>query len=448
MLRTWLRLGFAAFSIAAFGLPAHLFAQDCAEKGNQHTRSADVELSYAARRDDPQPKEKRYARALEKLEPTLADDDPPARAYLLAAQAYLGLRDYAGADSMLTTLTSVAPACTDLVNEARFNAWVPLYNMGINALRADDQAGALDAFLQANVIYADSRSITNAANIYQRQEENALAMELYEQALAIGGDPEMVRAASINLAELLRIDGRDEEALAIYSDYAAEHPDDVLGLLNYAVALMDAGEEEPAQQLFADLLMRDDLSFRQWSQVGIGLYRAQNFEQAAEAFERAHELNSVNKETMENLANTYYQAKRYADLLPLADVLVDRYPFESINYNLLANAHRELDDPEAALAVLELRDALEFEFLRSQLAATGEGMYSVEGQVMNKSATAGSEITVPIELLDEEGQVVISEDLLLALPAEGEASSFLVEFEIEEAVSGFRYSAGGSTSDS
>lgn len=448
MFRMWLTLGAVAGSIATFGLPTDLLAQECAEGGNKHTRGADVELSYAARSDDPQPKETRYARTLEKLEPALSDDDPEPRAYLLAAQAYLGLRDYAGADSMLNKLTAADAGCADLVNEARFNAWVPLYNMGVNSLRAGDQAAALEAFLKADLIYLDSRSLTNAANIYQQQGDNAQAMAMYEKALEVGGEPEMVRAASINLAELLRIEGREDEALAIYSDYAAAHPEDVLGLLNYAVALMDTGEEEQAQQMFADLLTREDLSFRQWSQVGIGLYRAQNWEQAAEAFERAHELNPMNKETMENLANTYYQAARYEALLPLATRLVERYPLESINYNLLANAHRELEDADAALAVLEIRDGLEYEFLRSQLTPVTETSYSVAGQVMNKSAAAGSEVSVPIQLLGEEGQVLISEDLLLALPAEGEASSFVLEFEVEEPVSGFQYSLSGSGGES
>jgi tetratricopeptide (TPR) repeat protein len=447
MFRTSLRYGLVAGLIAAFGLPLSLFAQECAEKGNQHTRGADVELSYAARRDDPQPKETRYARAIEKLEVTLQDEDPLPRAYLLAGQAYLGLRDVAGADSMLSKLASVEPACADLISELRFNAWVPLYNAGINSLQAGDQADALEAFLKANVIFADSRSLTNAANIYQQQGDNPKAIELYEQVLAGGGDPEMVRAASINLAELLRMEGRGDEALAIYSDYAAANPDDVLGLLNYAVALMDSGDQEGAATLFEELLARDDLSFRQWSQVGIGLYRAQDFTQAAVAFERAHDMSPLNKETMENLANTYYQAERYQELVPVAGELVQRYPFESVNYNLLANAYRELDDTDAALAALERRDELKFEFLRSQLAAVSEGVWSVEGQVMNKSAVAGSEVLVPVQLLGDEGQVVISEDLLITLPAEGEATTFLLQFQIEESVTGFQYEAG-TTSDS
>ena len=447
MFRTSLRLGLAAGLVAAFGLPVSLFAQECAEKGSQHTRGADVELSYAARRDDPQPKETRYARAIEKLGPELSDENPLPRAYLLAGQAYLGLRDVAGADSMLAKLSQAEPACADLINELRFNAWVPLYNSGINSLRAGDQAAALNLFLSANVIFSDSRSLTNAANILQQQGDNAQAMELYEQALALGGEPDMVRAASINLAELLRMEGRSEEALAIYSDYASAHPEDVLGLLNYAVALMDAGDQEDASRLFEELLGRDDLSFRQWSQVGIGLYRARDFTQAAVAFERAHEMSPLNKETMENLANTYYQAERYEELLPIAGELVERYPLESVNYNLLANAYRELDDADSALASLERRDKLEFEFLRSQLAAVSEGVWSVEGQVMNKSAAGGSQVTVPVQLLGEDGQVVLSEDLLITLPAEGEATTFLLQFQSEEPVSGFQYE-GSSAFDS
>ncbi len=448
MFRHSLKVGVAAGLIAAFGLPASLSAQECAKSGNKHTRGADVELSYAARRDDPQPKEDRYARTIRTLEPALSDDEPLPRAYLLAGTAYLGLRDYVGADSMLTKLISVEPGCADLANEMRFNAWVPLYNMGINSLRAADQDAALEAFLQANVIYSDSRSLTNAANIYQQRGDNATAVQMYERALAVGGEPDMVRAASINMAELLRMDGRDDEALAIYSEYASDNPDDVLGLLNYAVALMDSGDQEAAEQLFTELLVRDDLSFRQWSQVGIGLYRAQDFTQAAVAFERAHDMSPLNKETMENLANTYYQSERYDELVPVAGELVDRYPFESVNYNLLANAHRELQDADAALAVLERRDALEFEFLRSQLTSVSENVYSVEGQVMNKSATAGLEVTVPIDLLGEGGEIIASEELLITLPAAGEASSFLLQFQIEDAVSGFQYNQDGSSADS
>jgi Flp pilus assembly protein TadD len=421
-----------------------LAQEDCVGGGDQHTRGAELELTWATRRDDPQTKPERYNRALDKLDESFADPPVDPRAYLLAARAYLGLRDYAGGDSTLTMLVEAAPQCADQAQEMRFNAWAPLYNSGVEQFNAGDEDAAIESFEKANLIYSDSRSFNNAASIYQSRGETQKAMDMYAHALQSSTDPEMIRIASINLAELLRAEGRDDEALAIYSNYATEHPDDILGRLNYAIALMDAGSAEEAQQIFQELLDRDDLSFRQWSQVGIGLYRAQNFDEAALAFGKAHDMQPLNKETLENLANSYYQSEKYAELAPLADTLVQRYPYETVNYNLLANARTELGDEDGALAVLEGREALSFEFLRAQLGPDGEDTYALDGTVMNKSAAGGSEVTVPVHFLSEDGQVLMTEPLTLALPAAGEAAGFQVQVQSGTPIAGFRYDMAGS----
>ena len=206
---------------------------------------------------------------------------------------------------------------------------------------------------------------------------------------------------------------------------------------------MDAGTEEEAQQIFTELLARDDLSFRQWSQVGIGLYRAQNFDEAAIAFSKAHDMQPLNKETLENLANSYYQSERYEDLAPLADTLVQRYPYEKVNYNLLANARTELGNESGALEVLEGREELSFEFLRAQLGPSGEEMYALEGTVMNKSADGGSEVTIPVHFLSEGGQVLMTEPLTLSLPGAGETAGFEIQVQSGTPIMGFRYDMAG-----
>jgi tetratricopeptide (TPR) repeat protein len=428
-----------AVVIPALSPSAALAQEDCIGGGDQHTRGAELELTWATRRDDPQTKPERYNRALDKLNESFADPPVEPRAYLLAARAYLGLRDYVGGDSTLTMLVEAAPQCADQALEMRFNAWVPLYNSGVEQLTAGDEDAAIESFEKANLIYSDSRSFNNAASIYQNRGESQKAMDMYAHALQSSTDPEMIRVASINLAELLRAEGRDDEALAIYSNYATDHPDDILGRLNYAIALMDAGSEEEAQIIFEELLDRDDLSFRQWSQVGIGLYRAQNFDEAALAFRKAHDMQPLNKETLENLANSYYQSEHFEDLAPLADTLVQRYPYETVNYNLLANARTETGDQDGALAVLEGREALSFEFLRAQLGPGGDETYSLEGTVMNKSAEGGAEVTIPVHFLSESGQVLITEPLTLSLPAAGETAGFLVQVESSTPIMGFRY---------
>ncbi|HSM08393.1 MAG TPA: tetratricopeptide repeat protein [Gemmatimonadota bacterium] len=432
--------------MALLMLPTGAYAQDgdCVDEGNRNTRSAEVEFSLAASRTDTRPQEERYKRALEKLEENWSMEEVPARSYLLAANAYLELRDLVGADSMLTTLVEIAPQCEDQAQRMRFNSWVDHFNAGIEALRQGDTPAALERFETANVINRDARSLAYAGQLYQQGGDQAKAIELYQMALDAGGEDQIVRTASINLATLKQQAGDVEGALEIYEDYSSANPDDVLGRLNFAIALMNAEREDEAQEIFSELMNRDDLTFNQWSQVGIGLYRAQNFARAAEAFERAYELNPHNKETLENLANSHYQAERYEQLLPLAEQLVERYPLERVPYNLVANSHRELGDSDRALELLERRDALPVEVLRSQITPMNGNVYSIDGEVMARAAEAGTTLSIPVTLVDEDGADVMTETLDITVPAEGEVAAFSLQVETDAPIAGFRYEAPAS----
>lgn len=409
--------------------------EDCVTDGNRNTRSAEVEFSLANGRDDTRPKEERYQRALEKLEENWTMEEVPPRSYLLAANAYLELRDLVGADSMLTKLVSLAPECDEQAGRMRYNAWVVQYNAGIQQMQQGDQVAALERFETANMINKDARSLAYAGSIHQQMGDDAEAAQLYELALEKGGQDEIVRTASINLASLRRAAGDTEGALEIYEDYSTGHPEDVLGRLNFAIALMDAERQDEAQQIFEDLMSRDDLTFNQWSQVGIGLYRAQNFARAAEAFERAYEANSYNKETLENLANSHAQAEDWEQLAPLAQKLIERYPLERNGYTLLAKTTQG----DAALDVIQKRDSLPIEILRVQLTPMSEATYSIDGQFMNRTAEAGSTLTIPITLIGEDGSDVMTETLELTAPAQTESAAFSLQVETDAPVSGFRY---------
>ena len=441
MVRNYMR--YLAGALAAIVvIPASAYAQeDCVTGGNSAIRSAEVEFSLAASRNDTRSREERYVRALSKLERNWELDNIPPRSYLLAANAYLGLFDLAGADSMLTTLLQVQPVCADQVAQIRFNAWVTQYNSAITLMQGGDEETALERFESANAISRDSRSLAYAGSIYQTRGEDDRAAELYEAALEAGGSDDIVRTASINLAGIRKNQGDSEGALRIYTEFSSAHPDDILGRLNFAIALMDADRQEEAQQVFEDLLSRDDLNFGQWSQVGIGLYRAQNFAPAAIAFRNALDLAPYNKETLENLANSFYQSDRFEELMPLAAELVDRYPFERVNYNLLANSKRELDDSDGALAAIERRDAMSFEFLGTQLSVVGETTYLIDGQVLNRSGIAGSTRSVSVTFIGENGDELFTEMLELILPAESETAAFSLQVESDLEVFGFRYQA-------
>jgi hypothetical protein len=103
--------------------PSVALAQDdCVGGGDQHTRGAELELTWATRRDDPQTKPERYNRALDKLDESFADPPVDPRAYLLAARAYLGLRDYVGGDTKLNMLVEAAVQCVGTALQLRGRA--------------------------------------------------------------------------------------------------------------------------------------------------------------------------------------------------------------------------------------------------------------------------------------------------------------------------------------
>ena len=81
--------------------------------------------------------------------------------------------------------------------------------------------------------------------------------------------------------------------------------------------------------------------------------------------------------------------------------------------------------------------------LRAQIGIVEDNVYSLDGQVMNRSGDAGAEVSVPVELIGEEGQVVSSEVLTVTLPDGGEAEAFQLQVQVEEPVAGFQYGQAG-----
>lgn len=433
----------AATALALTLLPAALIAQECDPSGNRYTRSAEIELQRAQDAGDPRGPEVRYKRMLDILQEDMDEGGAPSKVYLLAAQAYLGLYDFVRADSLLDIFDEMEPGCREFTADARYRSWVAVYNGGVQQFNAGNVDEAYIKFEEANLIHEDARSWNFIAVIHQERTEFDEAIAAYERMYELAEDEEQKRAAAINRAELLKAQGRLDEALALYEEYSNLYPDDLLGRLNYAIALGDAGQVETASAIFEEFLSRDDLTFSQWSEVGIGLYRTNAYADAAGAFSKAHEMRPYNKETLENLTNSLAQAEEYDAVMPLADTLVARYPLETVYLRLLANSYVERDENDAALKVLETREALPFELLNVSLFPEGEGSYRVEGDVMARTAEADSEHTLDVDFLDENGQVVFSDQITLIMPPEGEVTKFELRGSSETPIAGFAYRLGG-----
>lgn len=424
--------------------------QQCQMEGTEATRQAEEMIDQAIELDTVAPDQarSRYDQALTRVRLALAQNEEDAAAFWLAGRAHIGLGNLAMADSMFNRFIALSPGCTNLTEAARQNAWVDAYNAGIRAYQAGNDSTALDRFASANVILEDPRSLNNAALLLQQRGEAGRAESLYRRSLEVASDStatEQVRAAYINLAELLRQQGQVDESLDIYSDYLQRNPDDVTANINYAVTLREVASSDSSRASLADsagavfdqLLQRSDLSFSQWFNVGVGLMRSQAIEGAKVAFERARELQPYDKPTMQNLVEIHRVSGSVGEAAALADTLVEWYPYQKGLYRTLIQALDQQGQTGRVQQLLPQIENLPLEFSQLDMIRESESRYVVRGQV-NPGTRAGQTVTVPFEFLGPDGSVVATREASIQVPAQG-STTFEVALESQQPVAGFRH---------
>jgi tetratricopeptide (TPR) repeat protein len=427
----------AGLICAPHGLVAQEEQAECVLEASPEATAAATALDEAMLLEDPAEARAKFQEAWDAVDGRLREDPAP---YILGAQALVGLRQFAQADSLLVQFEVLAPECVEVhARNARYNAWVGLYNEGIQAYQSGDLDAALEAFNTANMMFADARSYNNAGILYEQTGQPELALENYRKAIVAEGDEEQKRNAVLSLASLVAAEGTPDEALPVYERYLEDSPDDVVVRIRYALALTDAGRGAEATGIFEDVLSRDDLTAEQWIEVGVGLFNSEDYASAAMAFGKSRSGNPYGKEAMENYVNAAIQANQMAEALPLADSLVAWYPYDASEYQLLASGLAKSGEDDQALRLLQVSQTTPIIFHSSQMADLGGGQYVIRGVVEAREAVAGQTVTIPFEFVSATGDVLGSENLTLQLPAAGQTETFRLDFQSAVPVAGFRY---------
>lgn len=379
-----------------------------------------------------------YQKAWGQLEGPIQGGTDDATLYVLGAQAQLGLRNFQRANELLNQFVELRPDCDSFAQKVRYSAWARLYNQAIRAYQGGSSQEALRYFVQASNIYKDARSLVNAATLYRQQGRLDTAAVLYEEVLASGGQPQRVQQAMTSLVQVRREQGNPELALEALGSFMAQNPDNVSVRINYAQALADAGQEDSAQAMFSTMLDQSGLSFNQWSQLGVGLYGAGNYEDAVRAFRNARELNPLNKEAMENLQRSLVLSEQYEAATSMADTLAAWYPYDAQNLSLAVRAFAQSGQAQRAKELHNRQNAMPIRFHQLSMASQAEGQYAMQGTVENVGMDQES-VSLSFELLDESGQVVDTKDLEIGLPAQGETTQFQLEFQAPPGAVTFRY---------
>ncbi len=421
-------------------------------RDNEHTAEAELFL-FQAQQADGDDARQFYEQVLEAAYAGIEADPENSQSYFQAGVAYLGLEEYEQAGEMLDRAEEIYPRYVIDTELLREEAWIEAYNDGVEHLPDNPDAarphlerahtmfqGRPEAMLQLAEIYNDMGMVDEAIDLYTQAVEVATGPraeavedeELREIWLA------SVEIARYNQAQLLFEAGRYEESAEVYQLIHDENPDDLLALGNLAASLLAAGETERANQLYDDLLGRDDLTVQDYISIGVGLYEADDLVQAARAFGMAHELVPNHRDALYNYAQSLYLADQTDELLSVAERLVELDTHNENAHLFLTQALVEADRQDDAVDVLEMLEALPFDLDGFQLQPDMQGA-SLFGQAWNRTEPAGSEVRILIHFLDLDGNQIGTEEIAVPLGEPEEPVGFQVDFNSDVPVAGFYY---------
>lgn len=387
------------------------------DEGHYAIRGARTYVANASRTSDMNQRERDLRDASRVLHEAL-DDGAGERSGLWYywARYYLIQNDLVGADSAFDRVERLEPACAEDVQFWRRWAWAPLINQAIQAWEANDLETAVQKLHLANMINeTEAQGYINLGTLYANSGEPDSAVKYLEAGIAAGaGDSsvtERTLAARLNVARLYHREERYDEAARWYRDYLEHDEGSVAALSGLASVLTIQGKAEEASPLYDRILAgAADADPVDLFAAGTALFRAEEYETAARAFEAGLEKIPEHRDALYNLANTYLSMETPDRMLPIVERLKGLDPLGREPLMLEAAAHRALGHGEQTVQLLEAIEAMPLvvNILRFE---TLERRAVVLGQIENRTDAAKTGVKLVFEFVDATGEVVASAEV-------------------------------------
>lgn len=479
------RIALAVALLTAFLSPGMAPAQEtvCPQQKPQEgplSRRAEEYIERAGKEKSSDAQRGYFDYALDLLKQGIEKEPDNPLHYLIAGQVSLQVDDYVGADTLWDRAECLWQPYAETIEGLRYVAWGSAFRGAEELSSSGDTLAAMQAYRNAYAIYdLEPHPVFRFASLCvtrtQLAESDSVQQGSLEQAIwgfreAVAASRrsgtlneedrrEFTETATANLAQLLAYQDRWLDAVEVYEDYLAEYPEDAAPRLKIASfltmrlnELRDSLQQVPAEpgdlaaridslgarvaQVYNGLLAMEgvDLEADEYHEMGIGLYRLNQYDQAAIAFNKTLERQPYRPLSLILLAHSLYAVERYDSLVTVVKLLVDRYPYDIDNLTLLAQAYRRTQRPELALEALERREALPFQLAEIQL----EGG-AASGRLENIKLEPGTLIEIEFTFYDDAGSVIGTAGHSLAAPPQGETAAFRVSPEAGAEASGFIY---------
>ena len=397
-------------------------------------------------------RQERLTRALElALEGLAADPENPIH-FFLAGVSYARLREYQKADAMFSEAQRIYPAYELDIESEREAAWAGAFNAGLEAYQAGDVEQTIEVWGQAALIHdLQPEAHRNLASLLAAEGRYREAVDVYQRGLAglekrpatrvleaeeLRDRAEATADMEEKLARLLLSMDRFAEAEPLLRRQVGRDPTSVELRSDLASALSGQGREAEALEIYSTLLSEESLQATQLFNLGVGLFRSADFAQAAEVFRRLTELQPNSRDAWFNYANSLFAGEVWPSLAVVGDRLVELDPLSENAWLITARAQMEIGERQAALGSLELVDAAPVYVDGLQLRGSGAGT-SVQGRITGNTAESGTPVRLRFTFYGDAGAPLGTETLTVAAPAAGESLRFDVSFA--QRASAYRY---------
>ncbi|MCZ6917189.1 MAG: DUF3426 domain-containing protein [Gemmatimonadetes bacterium] len=419
--------------------------------------------------------EDQKARSIEDAKRVLNDaldggEEANAGVWYFLARAYALDHDLQGADSAFTRAQDLFPKCADDIDTHRRFAWVPLFNEGIEAMQNDNLALAQRVLTEANYIAHTEPNIPYLlGSVLASAGDSEQAIELFKRTVAMamreGEYEESYTTSFFNVARLYQATEQYDSAAAWYVAYRELQPDDFESLTGLAQSLDRSGQIERALPYYDSVLARSsELSSLEVFGIGVSMFRAKHYADAARAFTLGLDQNPFFRDGWYNLTQSYFaianpederteeaQAKKpelspeerevrqgaSAEMLKSAKELVRLDPLNEDVNRLLAAAFQLNEELDSTLAVVQRIDSLQFDVSVERFEATATG-YRLEGTISNLKEETIAVPELVFEFVDADGNVIVTQVQTASSLRSGRRQRFRMSPR-GEGIEGWRY---------
>jgi tetratricopeptide (TPR) repeat protein len=374
---------------------------------------------------------------LEAMQQNNQKDNPAAWYYL--GRIYLQRGDIYGADSSLTRVEKVAPACAKDIDLYRRNAWVALIKGGNGFEEQKNLDSALVLYRQAGVVYRKSPiAYYQAAALFNDRGATDSAAAYYGRAVAASAnvtdttEQKIRNRSAFNHGALLLNSRKHAEAAAAFQQYLKWVPNDIEAKRGLAAAYRGQGQVDKAQALEQEIVAAGGSAAPAGApgagagsadlmNVGVKLYNDKKYAEAAEAFAKVAEAEPYNRDALFNLANTYFALKDGAKLLATAQRLSAIEPMNENSLKLVGEGYKQAKQVDEAVKVAEKVLALPVDVQVNDFSASASNATLTATATGRQAQTPAGKpippapVTLAVEFLDAKGAVVGSQDV--AVPA-------------------------------